>query len=95
MPAAKTHVMSVSSEKREDLKLKANGTERLICAHALNPENKRRLWEGIKRTEPILADALKNDQGIKALIDTFNAAPVFAETQARLFIQAGTQEHKT
>lgn len=42
----------------------------------LPPEKKREWWERIKRKDPGLADLLKNDKTVHALIERFDAEVV-------------------
>lgn len=76
--------------KRKPLPIKPTPTNghtvgkdiKTIDPRTLSPERKQKLWAGIKRDQPELAELLTHDQNIKDLKNQFDAFIIFDETEA-------------
>ncbi|MEQ1636745.1 MAG: hypothetical protein ABL903_08625 [Methylococcales bacterium] len=62
--------------------------QRMIDPASLPKDQKRALWEGIKMTDPALADLIVNNRDIALLKAVFSAAVVFTEAQINRYMVA-------
>jgi hypothetical protein len=60
--------------------------ERMINPSTLPKDQKQRLWQGIKKTDPALADMMVNDKNIAVIKRVFEAEIVFTQRQINGFI---------
>jgi len=63
--------------------------KRLIDPATLTKNQRQTLWAGIKKTDPALADCLKNDPTLAELQRTFNGTVVFEVDDVHRFMQMG------
>lgn len=63
--------------------------QRTITIAQLPKQKKQRIWAGIKKQDPALADLLQNDRTFSELKTAFDAAVVFTQEEINGFIDGG------
>jgi hypothetical protein len=61
---------------------------RRVTLEELSPENKRRVWEWLKKNKPAYVDMIKNDAIYKSIVKTFNCTQE-VDVDANILLRPG------
>ena len=72
-----------------ELFVKIGHAGRMVDPASLTAQQKRLVWAGLKRSDPALAQMLKNDRNLKELKTKFNASLRFPADDFNRYLQTG------